>query len=160
MRGCFSVLSSWMLGKWGISVLQGGNHFSHFWDFFTLLFATILAWNYNIVSETWHKESGQARLRSPRGSDKHYKEPRNYEMHIRVDTVNFPLKLKLGLNSIFKFNWNNHTWTSFQYAGEYKTGTIHNINHINRNGTVFLGRYPRTKPKMGKLMQQYERMFY
>ena len=40
-----------------------------------------------------------------------------------------------------------------------KLRTIYNINHINRNDTTFLGRNPRTKPKMGKPVQQYEDIF-
>ena len=40
-----------------------------------------------------------------------------------------------------------------------KLRTIYNINHINRNDTVILGRNPRTKPKIRKLVQQYERTF-
>ena len=40
-----------------------------------------------------------------------------------------------------------------------KLRTIYNINHINRNDTIFLGRNHRKKPKMGKSVQQYQRIF-
>ena len=40
-----------------------------------------------------------------------------------------------------------------------KLRTIYNINHINRNNTIVLGRNPQTKPKMGKSVQQYEMIF-
>ena len=40
-----------------------------------------------------------------------------------------------------------------------KLRTIYNINHINRNDNYFGYGNPWTKPKMGKPVQQYERIF-